>query len=192
MLYAALSHLSYSNPSAKGLGAVLSIAPLILVGVILAWRWLHPLAGLLVAALLCGMFYWYWPVVERHYAWSDLAQQFGLYALVTVAFARSLFAGRVPLCAQLAGKSVTSAASSEVIYLRRATVAWTFFYALLTAAVLVLHFLVPLRTWSLFVNFATIGLISVAGVADLAIRYCILPRRQGDGILAIVRRSFIG
>ena len=190
--YAALSQVGYSNPNAKGLGAALSVAPVMLIGVILVWRWVHALAAVFVAAALCAILYRYWPVIERNYVWSDLVQQCGLYGLVAVAFARSLFGGRVPLCTQLAKTLHDSLAPAEIVYLRRATVAWALFYAALTAAILILHFVAPLRIWSIFVNFGTIGLIIVAGVIDLAIRYRVLPRRPGDGIIAIIRRSLIG
>lgn len=190
--YAALSHFGYSDPNAKALGAALSVAPVMLIGVILLWRWTHALAALLAAALLCALLYWYWPIVEKHYPCSDLVQQCGLYGLVAVAFARSLFGSRVPLCTQLADKLHGSLAPAEIIYLRRATVAWAIFYILLTAAILILYFTAPLRSWSLFVNFATIGLMIIAGIIDFAIRYRVLPRRPGDGILAIIRRSLTG
>lgn len=190
--YAVLSHFGYSDPNAKGLGAALSVAPVMLIAVIFVWRWTHAIAALLVAALLCAILYEYWPVVERHYAWSDLVQQCGVYALVTVGFARSLFGGRIPLCTQLAGKLHASLAPLEITHLRRATIAWSIFYAALTAAILILYFVAPLRIWSLFVNFAAIALIIAAGIIDLAIRYQVLPRRPGDGILAVIRRSLTG
>jgi hypothetical protein len=38
--YAALSHYSASSPDAQGLGAALSVAPVLLIGLILAWRWI--------------------------------------------------------------------------------------------------------------------------------------------------------
>ena len=47
--YAALSQYGYSDPSAKGLGAALSVAPIVLIGVILVWRWVNALAAVLVA-----------------------------------------------------------------------------------------------------------------------------------------------
>lgn len=190
--YAALSNFGYSDPNAKGLGAALSVAPVMLIGVTMLWRWTHALAALVVAALLCAVLYKYWPIVERHYSWSDLAQQCGLYGLVAAAFVRSLFGGRVPLCTQLAEKLHGSLAPAEISYLRLATVAWAIFYALLAAAIFVLYFIVPLRSWSLFVNFATLGLMIAAGVVDFAIRHRVLPRRPGGGILAILRRSLTG
>jgi uncharacterized membrane protein len=190
--YAALSHYSASSPDAKGLGAALSVGPILLIGVILAWRWAQPAAALLIAALLCAFLYRYWPAIERNYEWADLVQQCGAYGLIAVSFARSLLAGRVPLCTLLAGKVHGALTPAETAYMRRATEAWFVFYSLLSVAILVLFFVVSIRVWSLFVNFAVFGLMMLMGLADHAIRRRVLPRHPGGGILAVIRRSLIG
>ena len=190
--YAALSHYSASAPDAKGLGAVLSIAPVALIGLFLVWRWTRPLTALLLGASLIAVLYRYWPAVERNFEWSDLIQQVGAYALVAVSFARSLFGGRVPLCTQWADKLHGALTPPEISYMARATVAWTIFYALMALAILILFFAAPLRVWSLFVNFVTFGLIVLMGVVDHAIRHRVLPRRPGGGIRAILQRAILG
>lgn len=190
--YAALSHYSASEPDAKGLGAVLSVAPVALIGVILVWRWTRPLLALLTAIVLCAGLYLYWPVVKNNYEWADLVQQCGAYALVAASFARSLFANRVPLCTQMANKMHGSLAPVEIAYMRRATIAWALFYALIATAILILFFAVSPRGWSFFVNFATFGLIVVMGIVDHAIRHRLLPRHRGGGILAAIQRALVG
>jgi uncharacterized membrane protein len=79
----------------------------------------------------------------------------------------------------------------EITYTRWATVAWTLVYALLAAVILGLFFTVPLRVWSLFVNFYSFGLIAAIFLIDHAIRRRVLPHRPG-GILAAVRQSLGG
>ena len=190
--YAALSHYSASSPHAKGLGAALSVAPVLLIGAVLVWRWTQPPVALLIAALSCLLLYRYWPAVERNYEWADLVQQCGAYGLIALTFARSLFAGRVPMCTQLADKLHGALTPAEIAYTRRATVVWAVFYVLVTTVILILFFSVPLRVWSLFVNFAIFGLIIVMGLADHAIRRRVLPQRPSGGILAILQRSLIG
>jgi uncharacterized membrane protein len=190
--YAALSHYGASSPDARGVGAALSVAPVLLVGLILAWRWTRPLMALLIAVTLCASLYRFWPAIKNHFEWSDLIQQCGAYALVAAGFARSLFAGGVPLCTQLAIKMHGALTPVEIAYTRHATVAWAIFYALLAAAILALFFAVSLPVWSLFVNFATFGLMILMGLADHAIRRRVLPRHPGGGILAVIRRSLTG
>jgi uncharacterized membrane protein len=190
--YAALSHYSASSPGAKGLGAALSVAPVILIGLILLWRWTQPITALLIAALLCTLLYRFWPAIERNYQWSDLVQQCGVYGLVAVTFARSLFAGRVPICTQLASKMHGALTPVEITYTRHATAVWAVFYVLMTMTLLILFFTASLRAWSFFVNFGTFGLMIAAGIADHAIRRRVLPRHPGGGILAIIQRSLTG
>jgi uncharacterized membrane protein len=190
--YAALSHYSTSSPDAKGLGAALSVAPVLLIGLILAWRWTQPLTTLLIAALSCALLYRYWPAIERNYEWADLVQQCGVYGLIAASFARSLFAGRIPTCTQLANTMHGALTPAELAYTRRATVAWVVFYVLTTVAILVLFFVAPLRIWSLFVNFGVFGLMIVMGIADHALRRRVLPRHPAGGILAIIQRALIG
>jgi uncharacterized membrane protein len=190
--YAALSHYSASSPDKRGLGAALSIGPVLLIGVVLLWRWTRPLTALLIAAALCAFLYGYWPVIERNYEWADLAQQCGAYGLVTLSFARSLFAGRVPMCTQLASKLHAALTPAEIAYTRHATVAWAVFYVLMTIVIFILFFAASLRVWSLFVNFVSFGLIMLMGVADHAIRRRVLPQRPGGGMLTIIQRSLTG
>jgi uncharacterized membrane protein len=190
--YAALSHYSASSPDAKGLGAALSVAPVLLIGLILAWRWTRPLTALLIGAVAGTLLYRYWPAVERNFEWGDLVQQCAVYGLIAASFARSLFAGRIPICTQLASTMHGTLTPAEIAYTRQATVAWVVFYVLTTVTILVLFFATSLRVWSLFVNFGVFGLMIVMGIADHALRRRVLPRHPAGGILTIIQRALIG
>jgi uncharacterized membrane protein len=190
--YAGLSHYSAESPNARGLGAALSIGPILLIGILLAWRWTRPLTAVLISLALCVAVYLNWAAFEKHFEWSDLVQQCGAYALVTVGFGRSLMGGRVPLCTQLALQMHAELTPAEVLYTRHATVAWLIFYALLSVAILVLFLAAPLRIWSLFVNFGTFGLMILAGIADHALRRRLLPRHPAGGLFSIIRRALMG
>jgi uncharacterized membrane protein len=190
--YALLSHYSNSNPDATRLGAGLSLGPILLIGSLLLWRWAHPLVAASVIAVASVLLYQFWPFSVKNYHWADLAQQCGAYALVAVSFARSLFAGRQPMCTQLADRLHGPLTPVEVAYTRRATIVWTVFYGLLAAVILALYVLAPLRIWSLFVNFGTFALIGLVFAADHALRRRLLPRRPGSGLLAALRQSLTG
>jgi len=190
--YAGLSHYSNSDPNAKGLGAALSLGPVILIAVLLAWRWAPPLLAVLVTAAVSALLYYFWPFFERNYEWADLVQQGAVYGLVALSFARSLFAGRVPVCMLLALRLHGALGPEELAYMRRATLAWTIFYVLIAAAVVTLFFVTSPRIWSIFVNFAVFGLIALMCLADFAVRRQVLPRRPGGGIVAALRQSLIG
>ena len=161
LAYAALSQYSASSTHAhaRTIGAALSIGPVIAIAAALLWWWRWRLVAVSIAASSGLLLYRHWPLIERNYEWADLVQQCGIYALVASAFARSLFAGRTPLCTQLAQQMYAELTAIECVYMRRATAAWATFYGLMTAAVLGLFFIVPLRQWSLFVNFVAWGLM---------------------------------
>ena len=190
--YILVSQYSYSSADAKGLGAALSVGPIVLIGVVLAWRWTHPLIAALITALSGVLLYVYWPFLKSHYEWSDLVQQAGVYAMVSVGFGRSLLVGRVPTCTQLAEQLHGPLDAKEIAYTRRATAVWFGFYALLAIAIVVVFFAASTRLWSLFVNFGAFGLIGLLFALDHAIRYRVLPHRPGGGVIAALLHSVTG
>ena len=107
-------------------------------------------------------------------------------------FARTLFGGRIPTCTQLALRLHGVLNAVELKYLRAATLAWAGFYLALAMAILVLYFAAPLSVWSMFVNFATFGLIALMALLDHAIRRRILPPRKGAGLLTALRQALLG
>ncbi len=190
--YAAASHYSSTSPDAKGLGAALSIGPVALIGIVLAWRWTRPLIAVVTTLLIGAALYRSWTLIERHYEWADLVEQCGIYGLIAASFARSLFGNKVPLCTQMFTTLHGDPTTLELAYLRRATAAWAVFYTIMTATILILFFACSQRVWSLFVNFATFALIVLMGLVDHALRRRLLPRHADGGILGVLRRSLIG
>ena len=191
-VYAALSTYSSSVPSARGLGVVISLGPVLLIAGILLWRWTRALIATLATALCGVLLSRYWGFLERNFEWADMVQQCAAYGLIALAFLRTLFGGREPLCAQWAVQLHGELVPAEVVYARRATVVWGAFYILLVAAILVLFFTVSRPLWSMLVNFATFGLIAVLCVLDVALRRWLLPRRPAGGLLSSLRQALMG
>jgi uncharacterized membrane protein len=187
--YTVISQYGYSSPDAKGLGAALSVGPIALIGIALAWRWTHRLVAALVTVIAGALLYLYWPFLKTHYEWSDLVQQVGAYAMVAVAFGRSLLPGRIPTCTLLADQLHGPLEPIETAYLRRATMVWFGFYCLLAPAILVVFVVASARAWSLFVNFGSFGLMGLLFAFDHAIRRRVLPRRPGGGMIAALLHS---
>jgi len=192
IIYAAMSHYSASTPDAKWLGAALSVGPVLAIGVILLWRWIGPWTAGLACAVILSSLYRYWQAIEDNYEWADLVEQCGIYGLIAISFARSLYGDRIPLCTQLATRIHGELVTAEVAYLWRATAAWAAFYGTLTAVILTLFFSTSQRVWSFFVNFVTFGLIVLFGIVDHVIRRRVLPGREDGGILGVLRRAIIG
>ena len=190
--YTAISQYSYSSPDAKGLGAALSVGPIVLIGVALAWRWTPRIVAALITALSAALLYVCWPFLKTHYEWSDLVQQAGAYGMVAVGFGRSLLPGRIAACTLLADQLHGPLAPVEIAYTRRATIVWFAFYSLLAAAIVAVFFKASAHAWSLFVNFGTFGLMGLLFAADHALRRQVLPRRPGGGIIAALLHSVTG
>jgi uncharacterized membrane protein len=190
--FALLSQYSYATPEAKGLGAALSVGPIALIGVVLAWRWTPRLVAALLTLGMGALLVVYWPFLKTHYEWSDLIQQVGAYAMVASGFGRSLLPGRTPLCTQLALKIHGTQTPAELRYLRRATGVWFAFYALLAMAIVIVFLRASPRIWSLFTNFGSFGLMAALFLADHGLRRLVLPRRPGGGIFAALLHSVTG
>jgi uncharacterized membrane protein len=186
--YAVLSHYSNSNPQAQDLGAALAFAPLLIIGVALAWR----LKGLLTAALLAAaaglMLRQFWPLFAQNFSIVILIQQCGVYSILAFSFGRSLVHG-VPLCTQLADKVHGPLGQPELRYTRKVTLSWVIFFLLNLAVTLLLFVFAPSRVWSLFVNFLSAPLVLLMFAAEYAVRRRALPQVR-SGLVATLRVYF--
>jgi uncharacterized membrane protein len=189
--YAGLSHYGNSAAKTRDLGVSLALGPVLVVGLLLVWRWTHHLwVALLAAAATATLLRHYWPVLEKNFSLVYLLQEGGFYSLLAASFGRSLVGDRVALCTQLADQIRGPLTAQEVRYTRRVTAAWALFFVSITAATLSLFLYAPLRTWSLFANFCVVPLIGLMFVAEYAVRRRALPHVQRRGILAGVRAYF--
>jgi uncharacterized membrane protein len=187
--YAGLSHYGNSAVNSHYLAVALVLGPVLLVGLVLLWRWIGPWAALpaATAALLLGH---YWPVLEKNFSVVYLLQEVGVYGLMAASFGRSLIGQRVALCTQLADKIHGPLTAQEVRYTRRITAAWALFFLLITAATVGFFAFAPLRIWSLFANFCVIPLVALMFVVEYSVRQRALPQMPRQGILAAVKVYF--
>lgn len=188
--YAGLSHYNNTVARTHDLGVALALGPVLGVGLVLIWRWLHLSVALLAGAAAAVPLRHYWPLMERNFSLVYLLQEAGFYGLMALSFAQSLRKPRVALCTQLADKLHGPLTPQEVLYTRRVTVAWSVLFLLITAATGLLFFFAPLRVWSLFANFCVLPLIGLMFVAEYAVRRRVLPQAERRGILAVVRVYF--
>lgn len=189
--YAILAHVSNSNPGARALGVVLALGPLVACALTLAWRYGYRLPAVLLGMLAGFAVYRYWPIFAQHFPWLYLLQQAGAYALLGLAFGRSLAAGRVPLCTRWATVVHGPPAPAVTRYTRSVTAAWTLFFALMTTTLIALFLLAPLPVWSAFANFCGFPLIVAMFVGEYVVRGRVLTDMQHASILAGAR-AFLG
>jgi len=189
--YAILAHVSNSNPRASALGVVLAVGPLLAFALTPAWRSGYRRSSLFLGALAGLAVYRYWPVLAEHFPWLYLLQQAGAYGLLGLTFGRSLMGGRVPLCTHWATLIQGPLEPAVARYTRNLTAAWTFFFALITTALIVLFVLAPLPVWSAFANFCCLPLIVAMFVGEYLVRGRALPDMHHASILAGAR-AFLG
>ncbi|HEY2145934.1 MAG TPA: hypothetical protein VGH12_07705 [Steroidobacteraceae bacterium] len=188
--YSLLSHYSYLNPQERDLGAGLALAPVVVIGTGLIWRWRGMRWAAISAAAAATLLGVSWPLLANNFAVVNLVQQCGFYAILGLSFAVSLLKNRVPLCTQLADKVHGPLTAQELRYTRQVTAAWAVFFAAIVAATFLLFEFVPLRIWSLFVNFCSLPLVSLMFAAELAVRRRVLPKTTHGGLIATLRVYF--
>jgi uncharacterized membrane protein len=188
--YSGLSHYSNSHAQQRGLATALALAPMLTLGLLLAWRWRGVLAALLAAigaGILCRQL---WPLFTQNFPLVYLIQQLGFYGLMAATFGFSLLPGRVPLCTQLADKVHGPLGPAELRYTRQVTAAWAWFFIGNIAVTLLLYAFAPLKVWSLFVNFCALPLIGLMFAAEYAIRRRVLKQVHTGGLMATLRVYF--
>lgn len=185
--YPLLAH--YTNESAQNgnLGALVAIAPVVLITLMLAWS--SPQRFVMLGVLvLSGIALWAgWSALEHHFGLVYWLQNVGMQIILLMTFGRTLFAGRQPLCTRFAEAVHAPLTPQHEIYARQVTVAWTLFFALMGLTSTGLFFLAPLVTWSFFANFLMLPLVALMFIAEYLVRRRVLPEMRHTHILDAVR-----
>lgn len=185
--YPLLAH--YTNESAHrgNLGALVAIAPVVLVALLMAWRSSRRLLMLGMVALLCIAFWAWWPALEHHFGVVYWLQHAGVQLVLCVIFGRTLVAGQKPLCTRFAEAVHAPLTPQHEVYARQVTVAWSLFFAAMALVSTTLFFLAPLPIWSVFANFMTLPLVALMFIAEYLVRRRVLPHMRHAHILDAVR-----
>lgn len=185
--YPVLAHYTLMNVQNGTAGAGVAVAPVFVVGLVFAWksspRWLwlclFMLAGLAGAA---G-----WTLLEHHFGMVYWMQDAGMQCVLFMAFGRTLFGARKPLCTQFAEMAHGSITLQHAHYARKVTWAWSAFFGLMATISTLLFFLAPLTVWSVFANFLTLPLIALMFIVEFGVRRRVLPKRSNGHILDSLR-----
>lgn len=193
--YAIAAHFAAASPKPGLREAAVAIAPALSLALLLAWRSPRRSAGLALWLAACLALYGAsgWLVV--HYRWVFLLQDAGLQILLGLAFGRTLRKGRTPLVSQFAAMLRGPLPPAVARYTRRATWAWTLFFAGMATLSLLLFWLAPIRVWSVFANLLGLPLVALMFVGEYAVRRCVLPVPDRAGLweaFAAYRRSSQG
>lgn len=120
---------------------------------------------------------WYWrDHLQANFGWIYLADHVGTQCLLGLMFAHTLRRGRTPLITQFAQRVHGGVLSPEqIVYTRRATLAWALFFALNALISLALFAWASLPIWSLFANLLTLPLVAAMFIGEYGVRRISLP-----------------
>ena len=176
--YPLLAHYTNQSTDSPGLGALVSIAPVVLLAWVFAWRSPQPLIMMSVIALVCLALWLGWSQLEQHYELVYWLQHMGMQLILFMSFGRTLIGGRQPLCTRFAEAVHAPLSPQHERYAGQVTVAWTLFFAAMALVSTLLFFFTPLTTWSVFANFLTFPLVGLMFVAEYWVRKWLLPEMR--------------
>jgi uncharacterized membrane protein len=185
--YSVLAHLASAAATPSLFGALVAIAPLAGLACLLAWR--SPRRPAMLALCLAGFVAIFlasdWLVA--HYEWVFLLQHAGVYALLCVAFGRTLQTGHTPMVTGLARVVHGTLTPALVRYTRSVTWAWTLYFAGTSLLSVLLFWFAPIAVWSAFANLMGPVLLVLMFAAEYAVRCYVLPPADRAGPLEAIR-----
>ena len=185
--YPLLAHYTNESAHSGNLGALVAIAPVVLIALVLAWRSPRRVIMMGVPVLLCIALWAGWSALENHFGLVYWLQYVGMQLILFMTFGRTLIAGRQPLCTRFAEAVHAPLTPQHEIYARQVTIAWTLFFLAMALASTLLFFLAPLATWSFFANFLTLPLVALMFIVEYWVRRWVLPDMRHSRILDAVR-----
>jgi uncharacterized membrane protein len=184
--WALLAHYTNTNAGNQTLGTLVALLPIALAVVALAWNARRRGAMLLLVAGGALALMLAWSRLEQHFSWITWLEHAGTQLVLGLVFARTLAAGREPMCSYFA-RLVHGSLNAELQrYTRGITIAWTVFFGLMAAASTALFFAAPAHVWSAFVYFLTVPLTAMMFVVEYGARRVMLPEMEHVSILAAV------
>lgn len=181
--YACLAH--YTNTAHdRAAGTIIALAPLAIAALMAAWHARRRGAALALFIAACALVAASWPQLTERYSTIYWMEHAGSQSVLALVFARTLAAGREPLCGYFA-RMVHGKLSPEIErYTRQLTVAWSLFFIMMAAASSALFFGATLEAWSTFANFLTAPLTALMFVAEYLVRRRVHPDMEHADIFA--------
>lgn len=186
IVYAVLTHRAVAAATAGPFEAGLILAPLLALGLVLAWRsrrragWLALWLGALAALYLARH------RIAAGSQWLLLLQHVGFNAALCLGFGRTLASGAQPLVSRLAEVVHGPLSPRLMRYTRNVTWAWVIYFGLTAAASLLLFALAPAEVWSVFANLLSLPLLAAMFAAEYLVRIVAIPRAERGGFFQSV------
>jgi uncharacterized membrane protein len=180
-------HYTNRSPQHAELGAILAVSPALVLVALLALRSSHPVAWLVPIALGAACMWLLRKEITDHFGMIYWLQHTGMQVLLCIIFARTLFAGRQPLCTRFAEALHPPLTEAQKTYSRQVTIAWAVFFALIAFISTFLFAYAPVSIWSFFDNFLVLPLVVLMFVVEYWVRRRALPDMEHMHIFDSVR-----
>lgn len=184
--YSLLANYTLQSKQHASIGALLAIAPYFLTCFLLALNAKRRFLMLGLLALSSPIFWLAWEYFKLHYDWVYWLMHESLQLLLLITFARTLMPDQVPLCTQFATIVHGSLSPAHARYARKVTAAWVLFFVAILLISNWLFFFYPITTWSIFVNFAYLPLVTTMFIVEYMIRKRVLPKEDQANIMEAV------
>jgi uncharacterized membrane protein len=188
VVYVALVHHVNTSGQPSMLGALLALAPLLLITLTFALKVTSKLFGLCLILLFIIVSWVALPLIAQHTASIFWLLDVGLMLVLLVTFGRTLQSGQKALCvhfAEIINGGTLPIAHAHYAY--KVTIAWVIFFALMILVSSLLFFLAPLASWSFFVNFLTLPLVALMFIVEFLVRRQVLTDLPESNVLDAVR-----
>lgn len=181
--YAFLAHYTNTRAHATTLGLLVALAPLMLVALSLAWHAARRMLMLALFCLACAGLFVAWDALQRHFGLIYLIEHAGSQLALCLAFGRTLFGNREPMCTYFARMVHGTLSPSLIRYTRQLTFAWVIFFGAMAAVSTLLFVVAPRPVWSMFAYFFTAPLIVTMFIIEYVVRKRLLPDFEHAHIL---------
>ncbi|WP_028535256.1 hypothetical protein [Paludibacterium yongneupense] len=168
--YPVFSHFTTVALANSAMGAVFAIAPMLAVGLLAGWRTRWRGAALLGTVLAIAGMWRVFPLVERHFNWVYFIQNAGTNGALGMVFGLTLLPGALPICTRFSRMLGEAQSPRMDRYTRGVTLAWTLFFATITALSTLLFFAAPVWVWSTFANLLYFPLLAAMFACEYALR----------------------
>ena len=186
--YTLLVHHVNATGQVSKLGATLALLPFFVIAISVALKKGFLFKGLALLTIICVAAFFMWPFIMRNSRYIFWLQDVGFMAILLMTFARTLQAGKKPLCVKFAEIiNQGELPLAHAVYARNVTIAWVIFFAVMIVISTVLFIFAPLTTWSIFVNFFTLPLVGLMFVLEYLVRRQVLTNLPEGNVLDAVR-----
>jgi uncharacterized membrane protein len=165
---------------------------------VVALGWLAAVACIMAATRIAGMgvlgivttlaavaTFW---VATRDARFGVYVGPIASWLVLMLIFARTLRRGRVPLVTAIARLCHDELPEAVARYTRGVTLAWSLFFAAVAAGLTIAAIALPLETWSLAANVASLPLVALFFAAEYAIRVRRFPDLEHVDPVAMAAR----